>query len=317
MQPLGDPPATRRAVPAWVAVPAAAGLIAIVALASRSTTAAPSTGTIDLNPALTAIETLGYVGLAVGTASLVLILVMNRGRPQRRHRGGPVIRRQLPPVPWWANVLGLVVVLGMLAAQVWITLAFLAELQRRAAEAGGTGEPGPIFGLDPGTLQPSGRDLTSLTIALVIVAVLVVALVGYAIRLRLRDDRLLGLGGAGGQAATANAVEVSLEALRGEPDPRRAVIAAYVAMERSLSRAGFGRRRSEAPLEYLRRVLATPTRAADEVRTITLLFQHAKFSSHEVDESMRNGAIDALERIRTSASEPAAAVGTTAASESA
>ncbi|HUG30590.1 MAG TPA: DUF4129 domain-containing protein [Candidatus Limnocylindria bacterium] len=298
------PGATGRPISAWVAVPTAAGLIAIVALASRSTTATPGPGRIDLTPALTAIETLGYVGLAVGTAALVLTLVLSRGRPRRRHRGGPAIRKQLAPVPWWANVLGLVVVLGMLAVQVAITLSFLAELQRRAAEAAGAGEPGPIFGLDPGTLQPAGKDLTSLTIALVIVTVLVVVLVGYAIRLRLRDDRLDDVGG-GGHAATANAVEVSLEALRGEPDPRRAVIAAYAAMERSLSRAGFGRRRSEAPLEYLRRVLAAPTRAADELLTITLLFQHAKFSRHAVDEEMRNGAIDALERIRTAASEPA------------
>lgn len=299
------PGATRRHLSAWVALPAAAGLIAIVALASRSAVETPVPGRIDLTPALTAIETLGYVGLAVGTVALALSLVMSRGRPRRRHRGGPVIRRQLAPVPWWANALGLVVVLAMLAAQVAITLSFLAELQRRAAEAAGAGEPGPIFGLDPGTLQPAGRDLTSLTIALVIVTVMVAAFIGYTIRLRLRDDRLVDAGGGDGHTATANAVEVSLEALRGEPDPRRAVIAVYAAMERALSRAGFGRRRSEAPLEYLRRVLAAPTRAADEVRTITLLFQHAKFSSHAVDEAMRIGAIDALERIRTSASNPA------------
>src|SRR5207248_2203549 len=92
--------------------------------------------------------------------------------------------------------------------------------------------------------------------------------------------------------------EVSLDAIRREPDPRRAVISAYAAMERSLSRAGFGRHRSEAPLEYLRRVVVAPTGAGEEVRTITLLFQHARFSDHDVDEPMRSRAIDALARIR-------------------
>jgi tRNA C32,U32 (ribose-2'-O)-methylase TrmJ len=98
------------------------------------------------------------------------------------------------------------------------------------------------------------------------------------------------------------AVEVSLEAIRREPDPRRAVIAAYAAMERSLAHEGYPREESEAPLEYLRRVLAASTHAVDEVRTLTLLFQHAKFSDHAVDETMRSGAITALERIRTAAS---------------
>jgi hypothetical protein len=69
-------------------------------------------------------------------------------------------------------------------------------------------------------------------------------------------------------------------------------------MERSLSGSGLGRHRSEAPLEYLRRVLLGSTGATEEVRTITHLFQLAKFSHHDVDEPMRSRAIKALERIR-------------------
>jgi len=65
-----------------------------------------------------------------------------------------------------------------------------------------------------------------------------------------------------------------------------------------------GRHRSEAPLEYLRRVIAAPTGASEDVRTVTLLFQHARFSDHVVEEAMRSRAIDSLGRIRTAIGAP-------------
>jgi hypothetical protein len=69
-------------------------------------------------------------------------------------------------------------------------------------------------------------------------------------------------------------------------------------MERSLSHAGLGRKPWEAPIEYLRRVLARALGAPEDVETMTHLFEVAKFSQHPVDESMRSSAIGALERIR-------------------
>jgi hypothetical protein len=76
-------------------------------------------------------------------------------------------------------------------------------------------------------------------------------------------------------------------------------------MERSLAKAGFGRVHSEAPLEYLRRVLDVSGLADDHLRTITLLFQHARFSEHPVQESMRARAIDALGSLRATIGERA------------
>jgi hypothetical protein len=190
------------------------------------------------------------------------------------------------------------------AVQAVVVLVYLAELRRAAGEGPNAGLLETIFGLDPSSLGRAGRDLTSLAIALVIVAALGLVFLGLAVKWRLADDRLPADGLDDRSTMTAQAVAVSLDALRREPDPRRAVIAAYAAMERSLSDAGLGRRRSEAPLEYLRRVLAGSTGATDEVRTITHLFQLAKFSSHAVDETMRTGAITALERIRAATSNP-------------
>jgi hypothetical protein len=49
----------------------------------------------------------------------------------------------------------------------------------------------------------------------------------------------------------------TLEDLEADPDPRRAVIAAWARMERGLAAAGLPRRPAEAPFEYATRVLET------------------------------------------------------------
>lgn len=293
--------AVARSLPRWAALPAAAGLIAIVAFASRSTSVPPGAGTIDLGPARSALEVVGYVALAVGIVLLPAVAFFRAQRSRRQPRDALVLGRELPPIPLWAQLLGLLAVLAVVAVETVVVLAYLAEL-RRTAGAGATGSSDTIPAVDPNSLGPAGRDITSLVIALVIVAALVVLVLALAIRWRRGEDMHLLTRGGDRDATIARAAEVSLAALRAEPDPRRAVIAAYAAMERALSRAGLGRRRSEAPMEYLRRVLAGSTSAAEEVRTITHLFQFAKFSRHAVDENMRTGAIHALEQIRTTMS---------------
>ena len=285
-------------VPGWVTLLAAAGLLAVVALASRSTTSDGGLRGIELGSAITAMEVVGYVGLAVGLVGLAVSAAMWRRRRQRREVAQPM-HRELGPVPWWANVLALLVVGAMVALQVVVFLRFLADLQRLRGAANQLNSGG-ASGVDPTALGPAGRDLTAMTLALVIIAVLAVVVALNLIRWRMQDDRT-DPGSGDRRAPTVAAVDMSLDALRAEPDPRRAVIKAYAAMEASLSGAGLGRRRSEAPVEYLHRVLRAPTGTADELRTITGLFQHAKFSRHSVDEAMRTRAIGALERIRVAA----------------
>jgi Domain of unknown function (DUF4129) len=289
-------------VPSWVAVPVAAGLIALVALASRSTSFAPGSTPIDFAPVLTTLEVIGYVGLAVGTIALLLGAALWRGR-MRHLRAERLFgtKRQTAPTPWWVNVLALVTMVGMIVFEAIVVIAYINELRRLADQAGSAGSGGDQLNRAFGT---PNYDPAALSVALVIVLGLGVVVLGLILRTRLQDDRVAG-GPDVEASATVAAVDRSLEALRGEPDPRRAVIAAYGAMELSLSGAGFGRRRSEAPLEYLRRVLAVPRLAADEIGTLTNLFQHAKFSRHAVDEPMRNRAITALERIRVATGGPA------------
>ena len=96
----------------------------------------------------------------------------------------------------------------------------------------------------------------------------------------------------------AAALDESLDDLRAEPDPRRAVIACYARLERVLAAHGLPRAPAEAPLEYLRRMLAELSVGARAASRLTDLFERAKFSQHAVGPEMKEEAIDALETVR-------------------
>ena len=97
----------------------------------------------------------------------------------------------------------------------------------------------------------------------------------------------------------------TLEDLEREPDPRRAVIAAWARMERGLAAAGLPRHPSEAPFEYAARVLETAlapneggTLRPASVHRLTGLFERAKFSRHPIGQADREEAMAALRTVR-------------------
>jgi hypothetical protein len=94
-------------------------------------------------------------------------------------------------------------------------------------------------------------------------------------------------------------LDESIDDLRAEPDPRRAVIAAYARMERGLAARGHGRHAFEAPLEYLARLLTGVTEDRESIRRLTALFERAKFSSHPVGPAAKTEAIACLAAIRS------------------
>ena len=93
-------------------------------------------------------------------------------------------------------------------------------------------------------------------------------------------------------------LDETLDDLRAEPDPRRAIIAAYARLERVLAANGVPRRAAETSDEYLPRVLHDLALDSGAVERLTALFTRAKFSQHEVDTAMKEEAIDALEQVR-------------------
>jgi hypothetical protein len=94
-------------------------------------------------------------------------------------------------------------------------------------------------------------------------------------------------------------IGLALDDLRSESDIRRAVIAAYARMEKVLARSGLRRKPSETAMEFLRRVLGDLRVSAPAAQELTQLFEEAKFSSHDLDESARTRAIASLETIRS------------------
>jgi hypothetical protein len=93
-------------------------------------------------------------------------------------------------------------------------------------------------------------------------------------------------------------VEDTLADLYAEKDPRRAIIAAYARVERIFATYGLPRDPSEAPVEYLDRVLVELRASGAALRRLTGLFEWAKFSAHDVEPKMRDEAIGALLEVR-------------------
>lgn len=125
--------------------------------------------------------------------------------------------------------------------------------------------------------------------------ILAAAIVGAEVRRRTRT-RAAPMTEA---EAVMLAVDESLEDLRRERDVRRAIIACYARMERALERVGSGRRPSEAPLEYLARILERLAAGASAAGALTELFERAKFSVEAMGEREKRKAIGALELLRT------------------
>lgn len=107
------------------------------------------------------------------------------------------------------------------------------------------------------------------------------------------------------------AVAAGTEALEYEGDAREAVIACYSAMEQAVGAGGGGRRLTDTPEEFLRRVTASKLIPEAPASRLTELFREARFSRHPIAESQRDEAREALreisEHVRARAAELAAA----------
>jgi hypothetical protein len=137
----------------------------------------------------------------------------------------------------------------------------------------------------------TGTDWT----AIVVIWVLLLA-AGALLLLRFRASR----GPLEARVPLAEADETGepeVVRLRRERNPRRAVIAAYAAMERLMARDGIPRGVHEAPMEYLGRVTLNGHHGVAAVHRITGLFQRARFSGRPIDEEMRGRAIAAVEEL--------------------
>ena len=75
------------------------------------------------------------------------------------------------------------------------------------------------------------------------------------------------------------------------------MIGAYALMDRVMADRALGRRRSEAPLEYLGRMTAAGYARITALGRLTRLYARARFSTHPIDRTMQAEAVDAVETI--------------------
>jgi hypothetical protein len=80
--------------------------------------------------------------------------------------------------------------------------------------------------------------------------------------------------------------------------PSNAIVACWLALERTAAAAGVGRRASETPSEYTVRVLAAADVSQPLLERLAELYREARFSRHDLTESARTEAREALVVLR-------------------
>lgn len=199
-------------------------------------------------------------------------------------------RKQRNP---WLSFLSFVLGFGLLALFVrWLSVDENLR-QRIAAQIGRSQAPTNRTNGAPDRYEPEFATWP-VVVVLVLVAIAVVA---WYIAYRARRRRLAPLSEHLGPALV-DILDETVDDLRAEPDPRKAVIAAYARMERAFAAYGLPRNPAEAPDEYLGRILTDLEVSRRATSRLTALFAWAKFSGHDVAPEMKEEAIAALEAVR-------------------
>jgi hypothetical protein len=184
-----------------------------------------------------------------------------------------------------------------------VAVALLGVIVR--AVTGSRGDrPGPLI---PGFDTQGGRERggggaryePEFAVWPVVVVVALLAIAGGAIWLSARGRKKARdpLPTAPAEAL-ADVLAATLDDLRSERDPRRAVIGAYARMERAFAACGLARRDAEAPEEYLGRVLDEVQVSPRATGRLTALFAWARFSVHDVRPEMKDEAIETLVQVQ-------------------
>ena len=278
---------TRRLLPLVLAV---AGLLAVAALASHGRPLSASDGTGPTAHFFDYVfTTVALVVIAFGLVLLWSLLTAQPATPARQQR------------KFWlwqyVFVLATSVLLGWFLVHAHLHLAL--KTKKQTTHQTKAGRPGGLERQPPASATRGAR-LRWDEVAIVAALLAAAGVAAFASRSskqpkpwRFRP-----------QEEVALALDESLDDLRSEPDLRRAIIAAYARMERTLAGVGIPRRPSEAPFEYLERALHALDASGPAVTRLTDLFEWAKFSQHEPDASMRDDAIDALVALRDELREP-------------
>jgi Domain of unknown function (DUF4129) len=268
-------------------------LIGVVALASRAPVGGSASGPAasardgTVSPWALVVMAVGAGVALAGVVAYVRLQVLRRGEPV------PFPSRVAMRAPLVLRVA--LVVVALLIGGALVAGANLGFHRRAGSAFGSSGRvvsssgPGWSFQLPPWVLP---------IVLGAVAAGVVVLFVGLRARRRPASSVDADQEKVDGDLEKVDAVRVAVEAslrdLRDGQDPRCAVIAAYRRMEQTLAAAGLPRRPAETPREYVVHALTSLELRAEPPRTLTTLFERARFSVWPIDAAMRDQAIDAL-----------------------
>jgi hypothetical protein len=272
------------ALPALVVL----GLLAVVAIAATGST---SRGTDRTRPpAATLLDTILTLGLVAVVAGGLLLAY---GLMQRKEIGREMASGRYPRT----SLLGWILFVFALTAFVyWRGDWKLRPTDPSVSEVLPTERRGPPRGSPPDTTGTTYEPRLAWIPILVVLGLVAAAVVAYVVSERRARRRVSEREALLEDVSTA--LDETLDGLRAESDPRRAVIAAYARLEQVLAASGLPRRQAETQEEYLDRFLVSLEVSEDAATRLTALFERAKFSQHTVDVGMKEEAIGALEQLR-------------------
>lgn len=162
-----------------------------------------------------------------------------------------------------------------------------------------------------------------LYVLLGIVGLGLLAVVGSLVRLWLRSldrtkprllvwrDRPEALAQRGDEVEVLAAVDAGLAELSDtDGDPRRAVIACWVRLERAAAAAGTPRAPGDSPTDLVARLLGAHQVSRQVLSALARVYREARFTTHPIDQRMRQTAVDALRQVRTELASEVTADGT-------
>jgi Domain of unknown function (DUF4129) len=275
-----------------VVLPALAVLVLVTIVAIAATGSTPHGSDRSRAPSDSLLDALFTLGLVAAAAGGVLFVY---GLTQRK-----AIAQELASGRYRRTSLGaLVAFVLVLTVVVRIARSLnLRPMARGAAEEEPPVDTGQLVPTTPGHKKPIAdyEPAISWLVVAVVVVLALAAVCAYVISQR----RSRTAADASEELAEqlALALDEALDDLRAESDPRRAIVAAYARMERVLAASGVPRHSAETADEYLGRVLRELTPGSNAVARLTDLFTQAKFSHHDVDATMKEDAIQALEQVR-------------------
>jgi hypothetical protein len=268
-------------------------LLAVVAVASHAhrpggatPASTPHAPTLVIDYVVSAMLVLFPIG------AMIVVWAMAQGRHQRLLAG---------ETDWLRTLIGVAVLCAVLAAAVYLNKQGIGHVLHPRGQTSQSNQGSPVntqqHRAKPGSPAYHGQFRW---VSAAVVGGIILGLVGAGLTVYIRKRR--GGDAWAREAELAAALDEvladSLDDLRADPDPRRAVIRAYARMEQTFAAYGVPRGESQAPLEYMERALDGLNVSGFAVKRMTQLFSREKFSPHEVDTAMKDQAIEALVGLR-------------------